>query len=151
MKLFAILALTLFSGSAFAIQPNMINFGSINLEGLQIIDKDQQDTFQYMIKKVAKPTKKLIRNLQAESNSLVVSPIFELNQVSSFKNVYVYVGKTEEGTYELVRALVNRSGSVFIIDQDITSVEKDSMEVVHGVAPEQEKFTVKSLNGTLFP
>lgn len=151
MKLFAILAFTFFSGSAFAIQPNMINFANINLEGLQIIDKDQQDTFQYMIKKVAKPTKKLIRDLQAESNSLVVSPIYELNQVSAFKNVYVYIGKTEEGTYELVRALVNRSGTVYVIDQDITNVEKDSMEVIHGVKPDQETFTVKSLNGTLFP
>ncbi len=150
MKLLAILALTLFSGSAFAAPPETVDFSQINLEGLQIIDKDQQDTFMYMIKKVAKPSKKLIRDLQSESNSVVVSPVYELNQVSSFKNVYVYVGKTEEGTFELVRALVNRNGSVFVIDQDITNVEKDSMELIHGVAPDQEKYIVKSLNGPLF-
>ena len=151
MKFFAILALTLFSVSSFAVAPNTVDFSNINLDGLQILDKDQQDTFQYMIKKVAKPSKKLIRDLQNESNSIVVSPIYQLNQVSSFKNVYVYVGRTEDGVYELVRALVNRSGSVFVIGQDITNVEKATMDLTHGIGTDQEKYTVKLVSGTLFP
>lgn len=141
MKLFAILALTIFSSSAFALSPDKVDFSTINLEGLRIIDKEDMDSFMYLIKPVAQPNAALVQKLEEESMSKMVSPLFELNQVSSFKNVYVYVGRTEEGTYELVQALQNRSGSFFIVDQDIVNVENDRMDLTHGIPP--EKYTVR--------
>lgn len=137
MKFIAILALTILSSSAFALTPDKVDFTSINLEGLRILDKEDMDTFMYMIKPITKLDAALVQTLEKQSSSKIVSQVYELNQVSAFKNVYVYVGRTEEGTYELVQALHNGSGSFFVIDQDIVNVENDHMELRHGVPAEK--------------
>lgn len=137
--------------SSFAIDPAQVDFQTIHLEGLQILDSSQTDVFGYEIKILPNPTADLIKNLEEESYSKVVSPIYELDQTSSFKNIYVYVGRTEEGTYELVEALYNSKGGVSVIDMKITDVTKSHLQLVHGPSDEQETYSAQSRRGPLFP
>lgn len=150
MKIIVTLCL-LATCSSFATNPAQVNFQTIQLEGLQILDSSQTDVFGYKIKLLPCPTAELKKKLQEESYSKVVSPIYELNQASTFKNVYVYVGLTEEGTYELVVALFNSRGGVSVIDMKITDVTKSHLQLVHGPPDEQVTYLAQSSRGPLFP
>lgn len=126
-------------------------FTNIQLVGLQILNSDGQDSFMRKIKKMNSVPKQLVSILQQEANTKIVSPIFELNEKSSFANIYVFVGqKTDDKKLELVQVLVNRSGSMFVIDMDIVKVEKKKLTMVHGTPDEQETYTAISTLGDLF-
>jgi hypothetical protein len=118
---------------------------------LQVLDVDQVDTFDYKLKLLSNPTVQLVTKLEGESNSKMISPLFELNQKSSFKNIYVYIGRTDEGTIEYVEALVNSDTNTFIIDMDVVNVEKDRLDLVHGPSDDRVNYTAVSTRGNLFP
>ncbi len=140
-----------FSSSAFAAAPSWVDFSKINLEGLQVLDKDGMDTFGYLIKPLAKPSRALTATLESESYSQIVSPVYELNQVSSSKNIYVYIGKKSDGVFELVMARQNSSGSFFIIDMDIEDATKNELTMKHGPSDSVETLKAKRVKGDLLP
>lgn len=140
-----------FSSSATAAAPSTVDFAKINLEGLQVLGTDGLDTFGYLIKPLAKPSRALTATLESESYSQIVSPIFELNQVSSSKNIYVYIGKKSDGVFELVIARQNSSGSFFIIDMDIQDTTKTHLTMQHGPSDSVEILKASRLKGDLFP
>jgi hypothetical protein len=150
MTLFAAVV-ALVGPKAFAAAPSTVDFSQLNLEGVQVLDKDGQDNFMYRLKLLPKPSKALIATLESESNSKIVSPVFELDEASSFKNIYAYVAMTDEGKFEFVEALVNKSGSIFIIDMDIVDVEKSAMTCVHGPSDDLQTLTVRLKVGNLLP
>lgn len=126
-------------------------FANIQLVGLQILNSDGQDSFMRKIKKMKTVPKQLVSNLQQEANTTIVSPVFELDEQSSFANIYVFVGqKTDDKQLELVQVLVNRSGSMFVIDMDIVKVAKKKLTMVHGTPDEQETYTAITTQGDLF-
>ncbi len=126
-------------------------FANIQLVGLQILNNDGQDSFMRKIKKMNTIPKQLISTLQQEANTTIVSPVFELDEKSSFANIYVFVGqKTDDKQLELVQVLVNRSGSMFVIDMDIVKVEKRKLTMVHGPSDQPETYTAVSTLGDLF-
>ncbi len=140
-----------FSSSALAAAPTTVDFSKINLEGLQVLNTDGMDTFGYLIKPLAKPSRALTATLESESNSQIVSPVFELSQVSSSKNIYVYIGKKSDGVFELVIARQNSSGSFFIIDMDIHDATKSQLTMQHGPSDSIEIFKATRLKGDLLP
>jgi hypothetical protein len=149
--LIALVSLVAFAPKSFSAAPSTVDFSKINFEGVRVLDKDGQDNFMYAMKLVPNPSPELIGTLENEAVNKAVSPIFELNEKSSFKNIYVYVGKTDEGKFEFVEALVNKSGSIFIVDMDITNVEKSEMTAVHGPSDDLQTLTIKLKTGNLFP
>ena len=152
-SLLSILALSIsfFSVSAFAVPPSQVDFSTASFDGLRVLDKDGQDSFAYMIKQATSVNGVLIKRLQSASASEIVSPLYELNQVSASKNIYVYVGKTAEGTFELVIARELKDGSFFVVDMDIVNVEKRMFTLQHGPSDQVETYIASRLHGNLLP
>lgn len=123
----------------------------INLVGVQVLDQNKQNTFGYKVRPIVNPHPELVLLLQDNSNSQIVSPIYELNQASNFKNVYVYIGKNSNGQYEFVMAYHNKSNSIFIVDMDIVNAEQNALYIMQGMRPRSDKYLVTVQPGTLFP
>lgn len=127
-----------------------VDFTLINLVGLEVLDQNGDNTFGYKIQHIRKMTPNLVITLERESMSKIVSPLFELAETSSFKNIYVYIGEVAPGEYELVQAFENKNGSVFILDMDIERVDTTALDLTHGPSDAVEKLTAKVTTGKLW-
>lgn len=124
---------------------------SIDLVGMKILNSHREDTFGYAIK--VKEDIEDVENLVAEEageDFEVSSRIFELAGPSSFKNVLVFVAKSrlarpsKSPQYKLFVIYVNRSGSTFAVDFDITKISNTQLEAVSGPRDELEVYTIST-------
>ena len=129
--------------------PNI--FANIQLEGLQVLDKTGQDSFWYQIKKLEHPSLKLVKQIEDESATKVVSPIFQLNEKSHFKNIYVFIGQRDDGSFDLVEDLINSNGNAFPIHMHIVKIEKNKMDLIQGPQDDRSSYTAVLKNGNMFP
>jgi len=145
------LSTILVSALSHAVSPEKVDFSKIRFDGVQVLDSENQNGFGYEVKLLAKPSAALVKTLQEETNAEIVSPIYELNQQSAFKNIYVFVTKNQDGEYRFTYVMHNSRGSMFTVDMTITNVEKDHLDVVHGASDSRSQLKVVSRNGNLFP
>jgi hypothetical protein len=130
---------------------------TINLLGLQINDLDTgEEVFNYKIKVVEDLSKELSAMLVEETGSAVVSRVYELDEESNFKNIYVYVGKTPkaEGSkakFTMIIMYVNQSGSTFVMDLPIKEATTSELKLQVGAGTESETATATLKAGTFFP
>lgn len=150
-KIMVILSGVFLCASAFAISPDQADFSQIRMEGLQVLNSDGFDSLGYKLRRLNNPSVTLMQELESQSNSTIVSPIYDLDEASALKNLYVYIGKTPEGTFEFVEVFHNSRGGMFVVDMNIVNVEKDHMDLTHGPSDEIETYKVISTLGDLFP
>lgn len=141
----------LFSTPAQAANPAKANYSRLDLTGVEIIDNEGVNTFDFEVKRMNNPSPLLVRGLEEGSSSRVVSPIFELAQTShQYQNIYLFVGKTAKGIYKFVRVLVGQSGFMFTIDIEITDVTKNTITYFRGPPHERYKHTVSTRKHPIF-
>lgn len=123
----------------------------INLDGLKIIDDENQDTLMYRFKKVARPSREMKAFIQDKIGTQPISKIWGLATASSFKNILVFVARTEYADhFQLFIIFVNSSGSSFVLDYDILDASPESLVLENG--PSDELLRYKAIgSGPLFP
>ncbi len=123
----------------------------INLEGLRILDQDNQDTLVYRFKKVARPSRELKDFIQNRIETQPISKIWALANPSSFKNILMFVARTQYANhFQLFIIFVNSSGSSFVLDYDIVDASPESLVLENG--PSDELLRYKAIrSGLLFP
>jgi hypothetical protein len=147
----AFVSTLLLSTVSFAETANNVDFSKIKLEGVQILDQNNEDSLQRNVKLLKNPTQDLVKSLESATYSTIVSPVFESGPSAGFRNVYVFIGKNDDGVFSFTYVLVNRSsGSMFPINMAIVDVQKDHLDVVHGSSDSLRKYKVVSGNGPLF-
>jgi hypothetical protein len=143
----------LLSLSANAVSPDKVDFSKIQMNDLQVVEvKNGQNLMgAYKFKPLIDPTPALIATLENASYSRIISPIYELNQKSSFKNIYYYIAATPDKTFEFVVVYHTSSDSMFAVDMNITNVETDHIDAEHGPTYEIHPYKITSGLGMLFP
>jgi hypothetical protein len=123
----------------------------INLNGLKILDEDNQDTLMYRFKKVSRPSRELNAFIQEQVGTQPISKVWALATASSFKNILVFVARTQYAqNFQLFIIFVNSSGSSFVLDYEILDASPESLVLENG--PSDELLRYKAIgSGPLFP
>lgn len=127
------------------------SLAQINLNGLQILDEDNQDTLMYSFQKVARPSRELKAFIQKEIGTQPISKIWGLATPSSFRNILVFVARTQYAkNFQLFIIFVNSSGSSFVLDYEILDASPESLVLENGPADELLRYKAIG-SGPLFP
>lgn len=133
-------------------KPTQPDMRAINLVGMQIfefVDSSGLDSFGYQLK--LKEDIEDVSELLAEEigdEQKIISRIFELNEDSSFKNIFVFitVGTAKEHNSKYVLNIIyqNKSGSLFNIDYDIVNIANNHLEIENGPSDEKTKYRLET-------
>lgn len=122
----------------------------IDLVGMKIYeakDVEKLDAFGYSIK-VKEDIEDVEDLLSSEltEDQEIISRIFELDEKSAFKNIYVFVAvDVNNGSeYALYIVYENKSGSLFSVDYDITKISENSLELENGPKDEIMKYKLET-------
>lgn len=149
--IYAFIATILVSFTAHAVSPDKVDFSRINLNSMRLLDDSNQDSFGYKIKLLTNPSAEIVQTLQNEAGVKIISPIYQLNERSAFKNIYVFIGINPDGEYQFDYVLHNSKGGMFTVGMTILNVEKNRIDIVHGPSDQLSKYTLISTSGDLFP
>ncbi len=124
---------------------------ALNLVGMQMISQtDQSNNFLYKIK-ILEDIEDAEDLLSGEigSQKRIASRIFDLNQESSFDNIYVFVTERKnpasgESKFVLYQVMVNSSGSTFTIDYEIVNISDDVLTVVNGHSADATTYKIRT-------
>lgn len=124
----------------------------INLDGVQVLDQDGGDSLGYSMRRVEEVDRDLVGDLEQDSGFKAISSVWELNQSSSFENVFVLVMKDlNSGMYQFVIAYLNSGGhSYFVVDYNILRAGTRELLVCQGETEDSGCYTVRG-NSALFP
>ena len=123
----------------------------INLNGLQILDEDNQDTLMYRFKKMPRPSRELKAFIQEQTGTEPISKVWALANASSIRNILVFVARTQHAkNFQLFIIFVNSSGSSFVLDYEILDASPETLVLENG--PSDELLRYKAIgSGPLFP
>jgi len=123
----------------------------INLDGLRILDDENQDTLLYEFKKASRPSRELKKFIQDQIETQPLSKIWALANPSSFRNILMFVAKRSYSDhYQLFVIFLNPSGSAFVLDYDIVDASPYYLELVNGPSDELLKYKAMG-SAPLFP
>ncbi|WP_413574637.1 hypothetical protein ACLVWU_10440 [Bdellovibrio sp. HCB290] len=153
MKIAALLISFLFVLPLRAQSPASVDFSKINFVGVQVLGPSGDNSFPWAVKPMVNGWEDLYKKLEQVSGTQISSQIFYLAEKTSFKNIFVFVGRDGAGDYQFVNVFYTMSGQMYGSNMKIKNVERDRLDVAQGIPNEQPKdyYRVVSKNGTLFP
>ncbi len=119
----------------------------INLQNIKIIDSEGQNTFPYSVSRIKASNKLLAELLEASGDDVILSGVFAAKKgQSSFKNIYAFTTQRIDGpdsiTFRLNVVFQNKSGSMSLIDYDISEANPRELKVTNGPSDSLEHLRV---------
>ncbi len=151
MKFVALVLSLVFASSAMAFPAAQADFSKINFAGIQVLSATGDNAFPWAVKPMVNGWEDLLKKLEDVSSTKISSPIFYLAEKTSFKNIFVFVGKSSDGTYQFVNIYYTMAGAMYPSNMKIMNVENDHLDVAQGIPNEQPKDYYKVIAKQLFP
>jgi hypothetical protein len=151
MKITAFVLSMLFVCSSWAMPASQADFSKINLVGIQVLSVSGDNAFPWAVKPMVNGWEDLLKKLEDVSSTKIVSPIFYLAEKTSFKNIFVFIGKSNDGAFQFVNIYYTMAGAMYPSNMKIMNVEPDHMDVAQGIPNEQPKDYYKVTAKQLFP
>ncbi|UYL07957.1 hypothetical protein B9G69_012960 [Bdellovibrio sp. SKB1291214] len=151
MKLLVFILSLVFSVSVRASAPAEADFSKINFTGLQVLSASGDNAFPWAVKPMVNGWEDLLKKLEEVSSTKIVSPIFYLAEKTSFKNIFVFVGKDSDGNFQFVNIYYTMAGQMYGSNMKVMNVEHDRLDVAQGIPNEQPKDYYKVVAKKLFP
>ncbi|QLY23923.1 hypothetical protein [Bdellovibrio sp. KM01] len=151
MKITAFVLSMLFVGAVWAQPASQADFSRINFVGVEVLSASGDNAFPWAVKPMVNGWEDLLKKLEDVSSTKIVSPIFYLAEKTSFKNIFVFVGKGSDGTFQFVNIYYTMAGAMYPSNMKIMNVEHDHLDVAQGIPNEQPKDFYKVTAKQLFP
>jgi hypothetical protein len=151
MKLVGFILSLVFSASVWASAPAQADFSKINFTGLQVLSASGDNAFPWAVKPMVNGWEDLLKKLEEVSSTKIVSPVFYLAEKTSFKNIFVFIGKDSAGNFQFVNIYYTMAGQMYGSNMKVINVERDHMDVAQGIPNEQPKDYYKVVAKQLFP
>ncbi|WP_413584260.1 hypothetical protein [Bdellovibrio sp. HCB274] len=148
----AFLIVSLFFGfTALAKPPASADYSKIDLIGVQVLSPAGDNSFPWAVKPMVNGWEDLYKKLEQVSGTQISSQIFYLAEKTSFKNIFVFIGRDSAGDYQFVNVFYTMSGQMYGSNMKVMNVEQDRLDVAQGIPNEQPKDYYRVVAKQLFP